>query len=44
MLTTTGLADRLDGHEVAVIDIDDPAVETQPGTALPARFLRTSPT
>ncbi|EUA76198.1 AMP-binding enzyme family protein [Mycobacterium xenopi 4042] len=35
VLTTTGLADRLDGHEVAVIDIDDPAVETQPGTALP---------
>ncbi|EID12393.1 non-ribosomal peptide synthetase, partial [Mycobacterium xenopi RIVM700367] len=35
VLTTTALADRLDGHEVAVIDIDDPAVETQPGTALP---------
>ena len=31
-----GLAARLDGYEVAVIDIDDPAIASQPGTALPA--------
>ena len=35
VVTTAGLADRLDGCDLAVIDIDDPAVETQPGTALP---------
>ena len=35
-LTTTGLADRLDGHDLAVIDINDPASTAQPGTALPA--------
>ena len=35
VLTTTGLADRLDGHDLAVIDITDPAVDSQPGTALP---------
>src|SRR6202022_3100183 len=35
-ITTTGLADRLDGHVVAVIDVNDPAVDTQPSTALPA--------
>ena len=34
-VTTTGLADRLDGCELLVIDVDDPAVETQPSTALP---------
>ena len=34
-LTTSGLADRLDGHDLVVIDIDDPAVDSQPGTALP---------
>ena len=27
---------RLDGHEVAVIEIDDPAIASQPDTALPA--------
>ncbi|WP_141681683.1 non-ribosomal peptide synthetase, partial [Mycobacterium malmoense] len=36
VLTTAGLADRLDEHDVAVVDVDDPAVETQPATALPA--------
>ena len=36
VLTTYDLADRLDEHDVAVIDVDDPAVETQPATALPA--------
>jgi len=35
-VTTTGLAKRLGGHDVVVIDIDDPAVDTQPSTALPA--------
>ena len=36
VLTTTDLAGRLDGCDLLVIDIDDPAVDTQPGTALPA--------
>ena len=31
-ITTTGLADRLDGYDLLVIDIDDPAVDTQPST------------
>ena len=31
-----GCAARLDGYEVAVIEVDDPAIDTQPGTALPA--------
>ncbi len=35
-ITTTGLADRLDGCDLLVIDADDPAVDTQPSTALPA--------
>ena len=36
---------RLDGCDLAVIDIDDPAVDTQPSTALPAPARRTtSPT
>ena len=35
-ITTTGLTDRLDGHDLLVIEIDDPAVDTQPSTALPA--------
>ena len=29
-ITTTGLADRLDGCDLLVIDIDDPVVDTQP--------------
>src|SRR5215469_14358161 len=29
-ITTAGLADRLDGHDVAVIDVNDPAVDIQP--------------
>ena len=36
VVTTAGLADRLDGCGLAVIDVDDPAVEAQPVTALPA--------
>ena len=35
-ITTAGLADRLDGCDLPVIDVDDPAVDSQPGTALPA--------
>ena len=35
-ITTAGLLPRLAGHDLTVIDIDDPAVDTQPGTALPA--------
>src|SRR5262249_45692584 len=34
-ITTTGLAGRLEGHDVVVIDVNDPAVDAQPGTALP---------
>ncbi|OBF89142.1 non-ribosomal peptide synthetase [Mycobacterium sp. 852002-51152_SCH6134967] len=33
VVTTAGLADRLDGHPVTVIDVDDPAVDDQPDTA-----------
>ncbi|MCA2265613.1 non-ribosomal peptide synthase/polyketide synthase, partial [Mycobacterium marseillense] len=35
-LTTAGLRDRLDDHDVMVIDVGDPAVDDQPATALPA--------
>ena len=35
-ITTAGLADRLDGCDLPVIDVDDPAVDSQPSTALPA--------
>ncbi len=35
-ITTTGLAERLDGHDVVVIDVNDPAVDAQPSTGLPA--------
>lgn len=38
-ITGTGLAERLDGHDVAVIGVDDPdvvpAVDAQPSTGLP---------
>ncbi|EUA11870.1 linear gramicidin synthetase subunit D domain protein [Mycobacterium xenopi 4042] len=44
MITTTGLADRLDGHDVAVIDINDPRINTQPNTNLPGPAPMTSPT
>ena len=36
VLTTAGLRSRLAGHELVVLDIDDPGIDTQPGTALPA--------
>ena len=35
-ITTAGLADRLDGCDLLVIDVNDPAVDTQPSTGLPA--------
>ncbi len=35
-LTTAGVRSRLDGCELPVIDIDDPCIDTQPSTALPA--------
>jgi amino acid adenylation domain-containing protein len=35
-ITTAGLRSRLEGHDVVVLDIDDPAIDTQPGTGLPA--------
>ena len=35
-ITTAGLADRLDGHELLVIDVDDPRIDSYPGTGLPA--------
>ena len=35
-ITTADLRSRLDGHDLLVIDIDDPALGAQPGTALPA--------
>ncbi|WP_156661429.1 condensation domain-containing protein, partial [Mycobacterium sp. 852002-51163_SCH5372311] len=35
-VTTTGLAERLDGFDLVVIDVDDPCVAAQPSTTLPA--------
>ncbi|WP_156661326.1 amino acid adenylation domain-containing protein, partial [Mycobacterium sp. 852002-51163_SCH5372311] len=35
-VTTAGLRSRLDGRDLAVIDVDDPLVETYPCTGLPA--------
>uniref|UniRef100_UPI0035CB0C63 non-ribosomal peptide synthetase n=1 Tax=uncultured Mycobacterium sp. TaxID=171292 RepID=UPI0035CB0C63 len=35
-ITTTRLADRLDGHDLLVIDIDDPGILSYPATGLPA--------
>ena len=36
VITTAGLAGRLDGHDLLVIDVNDPAVDSYPGTSLPA--------
>jgi amino acid adenylation domain-containing protein len=36
VITTADLAGRLEDHDVVVIDVNDPAVDTQPSTALPA--------
>ena len=33
-ITTAGLRARLDGFDLQVIDIDDPAIDGQPGTAV----------
>ncbi|MDT5221546.1 MAG: hypothetical protein QOF15_3651, partial [Mycobacterium sp.] len=35
-ITTADLATRLDGHGLLVIDVEDPAVDTQPSTPPPA--------
>ncbi len=35
-ITSAGLRPRLDGYDLLVIDVDDPAVDSQPRTALPA--------
>ncbi len=35
-ITTAVLASRLDGFDLTVIDVDDPAIDTQPATGLPA--------
>jgi amino acid adenylation domain-containing protein len=35
-VTTAGLADRLDGCDLRVVDIDDPGIGAQPSTAPPA--------
>src|SRR5262249_30255614 len=35
-VTTAGLAQRLDGGELPVVDADDPRIETYPCTSLPA--------
>ncbi|ORW10796.1 non-ribosomal peptide synthetase, partial [Mycobacterium kyorinense] len=35
-VTTAELRSRLDGYDLTVVDINDPAVQAQPGTALPA--------
>ena len=36
VISTAGLAERLHGYEVAVIEVDDPALATQPATGLAA--------
>ena len=36
VVTMAGLVERLHGCEVTVIDVEDPAIDTQPSTALPA--------
>ncbi len=35
-ITTTGLADRLNGHDLAVIDVEDTQIDSYPCTGLPA--------
>ncbi|MDV3135222.1 non-ribosomal peptide synthetase, partial [Mycobacterium sp. 29Ha] len=36
-VTTEALAGRFDGSGVSVVDVEDPMIETYPGTGLPAR-------
>ena len=43
-ITTAGLADRLDGCELLVIDVEDPRIDTHPARACRRRPPRTSPT
>ena len=44
-ITTAGLAERLDGHDLPVIDVDDPRIHTQPEHgACRRRRPRISPT
>ena len=35
-ITTAGLRSRLEGHDVVVVEVDDPRIDTQPSTGLPA--------
>ncbi|WP_201406409.1 hypothetical protein, partial [Mycobacterium intracellulare] len=35
VITTAELRPRLEGHDVFVVDVHDPAVDSQPSTALP---------
>ncbi|BBY10623.1 non-ribosomal peptide synthetase [Mycobacterium marseillense] len=35
VITSAELRPRLDGHDVFVVDVHDPAIDTQPSTALP---------
>ena len=35
-VAAAGLADRLDGHDLLVIDVNDPRIDTYPHTGLPA--------
>ncbi len=35
-ITTAGLRSRLDGHDLLVIDVEDPQIQTYPCTGLPA--------
>ena len=44
-ITTTGLAERLDGCELLVIDINDPRIDRLPGYRTAGARIRTiSPT
>ena len=35
-ITTAELADRIHGRDLLIVDVDDPAVDSQPATSLPA--------
>ena len=44
-ITTAGLAERLDGCELAVIDVDDPGIDSRPRHGVAGcRRPMTSPT
>ncbi|MBF5002604.1 AMP-binding protein, partial [Nocardia sp. BSTN01] len=36
VITTADLAERLNGLDIPIIDVDDPALDNQPSTPLPA--------